>query len=123
MMKMEIEDAFGLGMDAATNAGASGSSSPMSMNEECSTVASFQMNPQQPQQLLQHQQQQPQPQQQQQMTEAEIFRSMKINDTSKTPYSDATQVYLYNVTPFLLYLGDVACPSLLNNTEWAPSNT
>ena len=25
-------------------------------------------------------------------TEEEIYRSMKINDTSKTPYSDATQV-------------------------------
>ena len=42
-------------------------------------------------------------------TEDEVFRSMKINDQSKTPYSDATQVrrscnVMYFGTTFFLLL-------------------
>ena len=70
-------------------------SSPMSMNEDSSSAATFHQLTS-PVQQHHHQQQQQQQQQQQPMTEDEIFRSMKINDTSKTPYSDATQVKIQN---------------------------
>ena len=89
MMKIELDDTdFGMSMDTSE-------STPVTMNEDSSPSAAFQMQPPQPQQ--QHQLQQPQHQMQMpqvlpKTNEDEIFRSMKINDTSKTPYSDATQV-------------------------------
>ena len=95
-MKIEMEDSaaagpFGMSMDTTEP------SSPIPMNEDSSSAApaSFQGHQLTTLQQQQQQHQQPQQQQQQPMTEDDIFRSMKINDTSKTPYSDATQVNTY----------------------------
>ena len=42
-------------------------------------------------------------------TEEEIYRSMKINDTSKTPYSDATQVSYIAPSPLWKPAVDQLC--------------